>query len=180
MIRDVAGMLCLLLALPLVAQAVDLGDPRSVNQLLYHDGNADGKKFTGSAGEIVAFRLPTSDRRIAGLRIFGSQFGALSQAGDFEIFFLDAKTNQIVASETARNSLFSRGLEQWVQVKFTQPIKVPVDFKVALKFSSSRDKGVTVGYDTSTRGKYSQVGAPGAARKVDFGGDWMIEVMLTK
>jgi len=172
-------MLCLLFCLPLVARAVDQGDPRTVNQLLYHDGNADGKKFTGSAGEIDAFRLPTSDRRVAGLRIYGSQFGALPQAGDFEIYFLDAKTNRVVASETAKNALFSRGLEQWVQVKFPQPIKVPVEFKVAIRFNSSRDKGVSLGYDTSTRGKYSQVGAPNAARKVDFGGDWMIEVMLT-
>jgi hypothetical protein len=52
---------------------------------------------------------------------------------------------------------------------------------VALDFRAQQTKGVYVSYDTSTGGKFSRVGLPGMpASETDFGGDWMIQVMLAK
>ncbi len=44
-------------------------------------------------------------------------------------------------------------------------------------------KGVYVSYDTSTNGEYSRVGLPGdeeEPKKTDFGGDWMVPVILAR
>jgi hypothetical protein len=42
---------------------------------------------------------------------------------------------------------------------------------------------VYVSYDTSTKGEYSRVGLPGeddGPKQTDFGGDWMVQVMLSR
>ena len=59
--------------------------------------------------------------------------------------------------------------------------KAPKTFWIALDFKAHRTRGVYVSYDTSTDGQYSKVGLPGGQiRDVGFGGDWMIQVKLTR
>jgi hypothetical protein len=78
-------------------------------------------------------------------------------------------------------SLFERGPERWVEVTFPRPVDVPEQFAIALDFRAHQTKGVYVSFDTSTAGKYSRTGLPGQkARKADFGGDWMIEVVAVE
>ena len=56
----------------------------------------------------------------------------------------------------ARISLFDRGEERSVEVKFNRPIELPREFWVALDFRAHATKGVYVSYDTSTGGKFSR------------------------
>lgn len=152
------------------------------NRLSYHDGKADGKKSLGGSGEIIAFTLPAADKKITGVRIHGSRYGAATPPNeDFDIYFLDAKSDEVVATETAKYSKFNRGPEKWVEVKFAEPVEVPQEFKVVLNFRAEKTKGVFVSFDTSTEGQHSEMGFPGAKPKpANTGGDWMVEVLLTK
>lgn len=66
-------------------------------------------------------------------------------------------------------------------MKFKKPVEVPNTFWIALDFRAHRTKGVYVSYDTSTGTQHSKTGIPGRQTKdVDFGGDWMIRVDLTR
>jgi hypothetical protein len=68
-----------------------------------------------------------------------------------------------------------------VEVEFRKPVEVPKEFWVALDFRAGRTKGVYVSYDSSTDGKHSRVGLPGAeAKQPGVAGDWMIEVLLAR
>jgi hypothetical protein len=87
----------------------------------------------------------------------------------------------VVHSELVPYSRFKRGDARWTAVKFDEPIEVPEKFWVIMDFNAERTKGVYVSYDTKTEGKHSKTGVPGGeSRKVDFGGDWMVEAALTK
>lgn len=144
------------------------------------DGKADGKKSLGGSGEMVSFTLPQEGVRVTGIKIHGSRYGTPQPPQEsFLIYFLNKDMSDIARTEMGPYSLFERGPEKWVEVKFKAPIEVPKDFWVALDFRAGRTKGVFVSYDTSTRGKFSRVGLPGMETSAtDFAGDWMIEVML--
>jgi hypothetical protein len=150
------------------------------NRLSYNDGKADGKKSIGGSGEIIAFTLPEEGKKIAGVRIHGSRYGTPTPPKeDFDIYFVDAKSGEVVSTETAKYSRFNRGPEKWVDIKFADPVEVPAEFKVVLNFRAQQTKGVYVSFDTSSGGEHSEVGLPGAPFKpVNTGGDWMIEVVL--
>lgn len=153
------------------------GEPKQT--LEYHDGNPDGKKSLGGTGEMIEFTLPATNTKIAGLRIHGSRYGLPQPPHEeFLIYFLSEDRKEIVRTEMAPYSLFERGDQQWVTVKFEQPIELPQTFWVVLNFRANRTKGVYVSYDTSTDGKHSRVGLPGTkTRAVQTGGDWMIEIL---
>jgi hypothetical protein len=66
---------------------------------------------------------------------------------------------------------------------FDEEVELPPKFWVALNFNAQQTKGVYVSYDTSTKGQYSRVGLPGdeeEPKATDFGGDWMVQVMLPR
>lgn len=150
--------------------------------LKYGDGEADGKKSLGGSGEIIGFALPQERESLEGLRIHGSRYGSANAPHEsFLIYVMSQDLSQVLHTELAAYSLFERGPEKWVEVKFRKPIDVPQEFWVALDFRAGRTKGVYVSYDTSTEGKHSRVGLPGLEiQQTDFHGDWMIEVLPAK
>lgn len=147
----------------------------------YGDGKADGKKSLGGSGEMIQFTLPPGQGKIEGIRIHGSRYGSADAPREsFLVYVLNQDLSEIIATEMAPYSLFERGDEKWVEVKFRKPIEVPQQFWVALDFRAGQRKGVYVSYDTSTDGKQSRIGLPGIeAKQADFAGEWMIEVLPT-
>lgn len=150
--------------------------------LLYGDGKPDGKKSYGGSGQMIRFELPEGVTRIKGIRIHGSRYGtAQAPNEDFEITFLSEKRDETLHTESAPYKLFKRGTENWVRVQFKEPVELPPKFWIALDFNAEQTKGVYVSYDTSTKGEYSRVGKAGDEKDpqpTDFGGDWMVQVML--
>lgn len=166
----------LLASVPAPADA-EPGEPKQ--SLKYHDGEPDGKKSLGGTGMMIKFTLPAKNTKIAGLRIHGSRYGLPQPPQEeFLIYFLSEDREEIVRTEMAPYSLFERGDQQWVQVKFEKPIAVPQTVCVVLNFRAHRTKGVFVSYDTSTDGQHSRVGLPGMKTgPVKTGGDWMVEIL---
>jgi len=149
------------------------------------DGRADGKQSVGGSGEMIEFILPGDTARtakIAGLKIHGSRYGTPQAPNEsFLIYFLDQDGKRILHTEMAPYSSFERGPEKWVTISFERPIDLPGRFWVALDFRATARKGVYVSYDKSTGGKHSRIGLPGTpATEPRFGGDWMIELILSK
>jgi RNA polymerase sigma-70 factor (ECF subfamily) len=151
--------------------------------LSYDDGKPDGKKSYGGSGHLIRFELPDGVTKVRGIRIHGSRYG-LPEAPkeDFEITFLSENRDETLHSEAAPYHLFNRGKENWVRVMFDKEVELPKKFWIALNFNPHQTKGVYLSYDTSTKGKYSRVGLPGdeeEPKETDFGGDWMVQVMLS-
>ncbi|HEY3395453.1 MAG TPA: M56 family metallopeptidase, partial [Lacipirellulaceae bacterium] len=152
--------------------------------LSYGDGKADGKKSYGGNGHMIRFELPEGFTKVRGIRIHGSRYG-VPQAPDedIEITFLSEDRQEILDSQGAPYRLFKRGKEAWVRILFDDEIELPQEFWIALNFNAHQTKGVYVSYDTSTKGEHSRVGLPGdeeEPKETDFGGDWMVQVMLGK
>jgi len=159
-------------------------DSRPPALLSYGDGKPDGKKSYGGSGHMIRFELPEGVTKVRGIRIHGSRYG-LPQAPDedFEITFLSDDREETLHSEAAPYHLFKRGTENWVRVLFDEEVELPQKFWIALNFNAEQTKGVYVSYDTSTKGEYSRVGLPGdedEPKETDFGGDWMVQVMLPR
>jgi hypothetical protein len=175
---------------PRVAQNTPRSNERGSNRerspalLSYGDGKADGKKSYGGSGHLIRFELPEGVTKVRGLRIHGSRYG-LPQAPDedFEITFLSDDREEILDSKSAPYRLFKRGKESWVRVLFDEEVELPQSFWLALNFNAHQTKGVYVSYDTSTKGEHSRIGLPGdeeEPKETDFGGDWMVQVMLPR
>ncbi len=152
--------------------------------LSYGDGKADGKKSYGGSGHLIRFELPEGITKVRGIRIHGSRYG-VPQAPDedIEITFLSEDREETLDSQGAPYRLFKRGKEAWVRVMFDKEIELPQKFWIALNFNAHQTKGVYLSYDTSTKGEYSRVGLPGdeeEPKETDFGGDWMVQVMLSR
>jgi beta-lactamase regulating signal transducer with metallopeptidase domain len=152
--------------------------------LSYGDGKADGKKSYGGSGHMIRFEMPEGISKVRGLRIHGSRYG-VPQAPDedFEMTFLSDDRQEILDSQVAPYRLFKRGKEAWVRVLFDEEVELPEKFWVALNFNPHQTKGIYVSYDASTKGEYSRVGLPGDEEEptqTDFGGDWMVQVMLSR
>lgn len=150
--------------------------------LKYGDATADGKKSLGGSGEMIEFTSPTEDSKVTGIRIHGSRYGLPQPPKeDFLIYILGEDGTEVLHTDKAPYSLFERGENKWVKVKFKKPRVVPKKFWVVLDFKAHQTKGVFVSFDKSTKGEHSKIGLPGQeAKDVDFGGDWMIQVDLAK
>jgi beta-lactamase regulating signal transducer with metallopeptidase domain len=152
--------------------------------LSYGDGKADGKKSYGGSGHMIRFELPEGVTNVRGIRIHGSRYGVpRAPDEDIEITFLSEDRQEILDSKGAPYRLFKRGKENWVRILFDDEVELPQKFWVALNFNAHQTKGVYVSYDTSTKGEHSRVGLPGdeeEPKETDFGGDWMVQVMLAK
>jgi RNA polymerase sigma-70 factor (ECF subfamily) len=133
---------------------------------------------------MIRFEMPEGISKVRGLRIHGSRYG-VPQAPDedFEMTFLSDDRQEILDSQVAPYRLFKRGKEAWVRVLFDEEVELPEKFWVALNFNPHQTKGIYVSYDASTKGEYSRVGLPGDEEEptqTDFGGDWMVQVMLSR
>ncbi len=143
----------------------------------FGDGEPDGKKSIGGSGEMIELGMPNGASKVLGVKIHGSRYGQPQAPKEsFLIYFLNADRTRILHTEMAPYSLFKRGPEEWVEVKFESPVvSLPKSFWVVVDFRAAQTKGVYVSFDTTTAGKFSRVGLPGLpSREVNFGGDWMI------
>lgn len=140
------------------------------------DGKADGKKSLGGSGEMIRLSSLPDDRMIAGIEIHGSRYGTSKPPEEkFLIYVLSGDETEVIATKMAPYSLFERGEEKWVAVRFDSAVEVPEDAWVVIDFRASRTKGVYVSYDSDTDGTRSRIGLPGIkSREPDFKGDWMI------
>ena len=113
--------------------------------LKYGDGQPDGKKSLGGSGEIIGFTLPAEDGKVGAIRIHGSRYGTPDAPNEsFLIYFLSHDMSEVMRTELAPYSLFERGPERWVEVKFRKPVEVPKEFWVAVDFRAGHTKGVYV------------------------------------
>jgi RNA polymerase sigma factor (sigma-70 family) len=163
----------------------DLGESgadEAGTSLKYHDGTPDGKKSLGGSGEMIAFTGPTATTNVTGLRIHGARYGNPQPPKEsFLIYFLGLDQKRILHTEMAPYSLFDRGDETWVEVRFDRPVELPKEFWVVLDFRAHQTKGIFVSFDTSSGGKHSRQGLPGIpSSALRFDGDWMIEAMVGK
>jgi bla regulator protein blaR1 len=152
------------------------------NILKYGDGKADGKRSLGGSGEMIRFELPDGVTRVNGIKIHGARYGYPQPPQEnFEVSFVKDDFSEILDTQLAPYSLFHRGVSKWVTVKFRKPVELPKVFWVVLNFHAEQTKGVYVSYDTTTKGVHSRIGLAGGEKPqpVNFGGDWMIQVMTT-
>ena len=155
---------------------------KAETSLKYGDNRPDGKKSLGGTGEMIKFTLPNSSQKVRGLRIHAARYGTPQAPNeDVEITFENEARDEVVGTREVAYGKFRRGTSRWVTINFDEPVEVPSMFWVTLDFDAGRTKGVYVSYDTASGGEYSKMGLPGAdAKPVDFGGDWMIQALLTK
>lgn len=125
---------------------------------------------------MIQLELPDGSRLLAGIEVHGSRYGAPAPPDEkFLIYVLNEEMEKIIAVEMAPYSIFERGEERWVAIKFDKPIEFPKNAWLALDFRAGRTKGVYVSYDSDSDSKRSKIGLPGiAAKDVDFAGNWMI------
>ena len=168
----------------LALASVVRADEKPPSILKYGDNKADGKKSIAGTGQMIQFRLPKSSQHLRGLRLHGARYGYPKPPDEeIEISIMTSAEEDadIVHTEFIPYGRFKRGDSRWTTLKFDEPVEVPEDFWVIFNFNAERTKGVYVSYDTSTEGQHSRTGLPGnASREVDFGGDWMVQAMLTK
>jgi hypothetical protein len=147
------------------------------------DGSSpSGKKSLGGSGEMIQLELPDGSRMLSGIEIHGSRYGTATPPEEkFLIYVLTEDMAKDMAVEMAPYSLFDRGEERWVAIKFDKPIEFPKNSWLVLDFRAGRTKGVYVSYSTGNGSKRSKVGLPGiAAKDVDFEGNWMIRPLISQ
>jgi RNA polymerase sigma-70 factor (ECF subfamily) len=165
---------------------VDLVDDRPKQadlpaSLRHGDGQPDGKKSLGGSGEMIEFHQPArAGLKVAGLKIHGARYGLPEPPDEqFLIYVLSEGQDEVLSTQMAPYSLFERGAERWVEVKFKRPVPLPARCWIALDFRAHQTKGVYVSIDTSTGGQHSRIGLPGLKSKPAGDADWMIELLLS-
>ena len=150
--------------------------------LKYGDGKPDGKKSIAGTGEMIQFTLPDTSQQLRSLKIHCARYGyPRAPDEDVEISVVSEDTTELIHTELVSYSKFRRGESRWTTLGFEESVDVPETFWVIIDFNAERTKGVYVSYDTSTEGKHSRTGVPGGdSKEVNFGGDWMIQAVLTK
>jgi RNA polymerase sigma-70 factor (ECF subfamily) len=151
--------------------------------LKYGDNKPDGKRSIAGAGEMIRFEVDSEAESVRAIRVHGSRYGyPQAPKEDFEVSLLSADMKEVLHTELVPYSLFKRAKKgRWTHVPFKDAVEVPPEFWVVLDFNAEKTKGVYVSYDTSTKGKHSRIGSTDEdARETDFGGDWMVQVLLAK
>lgn len=156
---------------------------RSQLLLKYGDGQPDGRKSIAGTGEMIRFTLPSDTGKVRAVRVHGARYGyPQPPQEDIEITLLSEDMSEVLHTELVPYSLFKRtDKNRWTHLPLREPVEVPKTFWVVLNFNAESTKGVYVSYDTSTKGENSKVGLTEEdAHATDFGGDWMIQVLLAK
>jgi len=165
---------------PAAKEEAATGD-EGAGALKYHDGAPDGKQSITGAGPMITFGAPAGTK-IGAVKIHGSRYG-LPKAPDesFLVYILSGDRKRVLHTELVPYSSFERSEQQdWVTIKFKDPVEVTQRFWVSLDFRAAKTKGVYVSYDSSTAGKNSRVGLPGlAVEETSKKADWMIEAVAT-
>ena len=166
----------------LCSVSVDAQENKPTLVLKYGDGKADGKKSIAGTGEMIAFALPNATQKLKSLRVHCARYGHTKAPDeDVEISIVSEDEADLIHTELVPYAKFKRGEPRWTTIPFEEAVEVPGNFWVIMDFNAAQTKGVYVSYDTSTEGKRSKTGLPGGASKpVSFGGDWMVQAILTK
>ena len=157
--------------------------PEKVIDASLGDGQPDGKRSLGGSGEMIELQMPDGASKVLGMKIHGSRYGnAQAPKESFLIYFMNKDRTRILHTEMAPYSKFKRGAEEWVEVRFENPLAgLSKSFWIVVDFRAAQTKGVYVSYDTTTGGKYSRIGLPGMpSNAVNFGGDWMIQAIFAE
>jgi RNA polymerase sigma-70 factor (ECF subfamily) len=181
----VACVIGIALSGPGIADELADDAPKQPTKIIkYGDGKADGKKSLAGSGEMITFVLPDASQKLSGVRLHCGRYGYPEPPDeDVEITIVDSaeEDGEVIQAEFVPYRKFQRGENRWHTFKFEQPIHVPETFWVVFNFNAERTKGVYVSFDTATEGKYSRTGLPGTeSEEVEFGGDWMVQAILTK
>ena len=149
--------------------------------LKYDDNSADAKRSMTGAAQAVRFECPDEGKwYIDSIRVHGSRYGTPQAPNeDFQIFIASDDLQQRVEIKRPY-SLFERGNEKWVRIKF-DPVEVQGAFHVAMFFNPTRTKGVYVSIDEDSDPTHSSILAssePGK-KQSDLKGDWMIRAYLS-
>jgi RNA polymerase sigma factor (sigma-70 family) len=164
-------------------EKTDPARPETAISPMFGDGKPDGKKSLGGTGEMIELAMPDGTSKVVGVKIHGSRYGQPQAPKEsFLIYFLTKDRKRILHTEMAPYSLFKRGAEEWVEIKFESPVTgLPKLFWVVVDFRAHQTKGVYVSFDTTTGGKFSRIGLPGMpSSEVTFGGDWMIQATFAE
>ena len=106
------------------------------------DGKPDGKKSLGGSGEMIELGMPAGASKVTGVKIHGSRYGQPQPPREsFLIYFMSKDRKRILHTEMAPYSLFKRGPESWVEVKFDGPVAgLPKSFWLVLDFRAGPDE----------------------------------------
>lgn len=182
LLTTLAAVACLSAPLIALAQADKAAEGAVPTVIKHDDGKPDGKKSIAGTGEMIEFELPNSTQKLKGLRLHCSRYGTPQPPNEeIEVTIVSADEKDVVHTEAVPYAKFKRGENRWTTIEFKEPAKVPEKFWVIVDFNAEATKGVYLSFDTSTGGKHSRTGLPGASSKpVTIGGDWMIQAVLTK
>ncbi|MCB9852643.1 MAG: hypothetical protein H6819_06070 [Phycisphaerales bacterium] len=151
---------------------------RNAQLLRYDDDKSDREQVAATGGHITTFQTPPDQWYLKELRFHGEQFGALPRNGkDFVISIYDEKF-KIVASWRKPFGLLRGSGPQWHRVRL--PVtRLPEKFVVLIDFGSTKNVGVRLSADTSTKG-HSASGdlRRGVTPLTDA--DWMIQVEIDR
>lgn len=166
----------------LAAAGDDSEDSKPQLTLKYDDGKPDGKRSIAGTGEMIQFSLPDASQKLRSLRVHCARYGTPQAPDeDAEITIVSEDGTDVIHTEFVPYATFRRGESRWTTIRFEDPIEVPETFWVILEFNAERTKGVYISFDTSSEGKHSRTGVPGGeSEEVNFGGDWMVQAILTK
>ena len=128
--------------------------------------------------------MPAGATKVTGLKIHGSRYGQPQAPKEsFLIYFMNKDRKRILHTEMAPYSLFKRGSESWVEIKFETPIDRPCpSLSGWLSISGRpRPKGSTSASIRRRPANSRGSGYPAfRPQPVDFGGDWMIQAIFAK
>ena len=150
------------------------GDPL---ELAYDDDASEGGKSIAGGGHAVKFDAPAGGEwYLRAVSLYGSRYGTTRPPRiSFEVALCDKDMN-IIAGWKKPYATFRKGPAKWVRMEVV-PTRVPATFYVCLNFRPTNTRGVSVAYDTSTKG-HSLTAVPGKRGRPFREGDWMIRAEI--
>jgi hypothetical protein len=124
-----------------------------------------GKTGVGPYGMAVLFTPPSSNWQIQRVRVYGARYGDQTEKLEFAIDIW-ATNRSILYSKTFPYTLFDT-IPQWVYINVTGPA-VSANFYVIIYASSTPQRGIRIGCDTTAASKRSEI----AVAKTGFLADW--------
>lgn len=151
---------------------------RDARLLQYDDQKPDGQEVVSVGGHITTFQSPPDQWYLKELRFHGERFGDVPRNGkDFAITIFDEKF-KAVASWRKPFGLLRGGGPDWHRIGL--PVtRLPEKFVVLIDFGSTKDVGVRLSTDTSTKGHSASGDLRRGVTPLDEA-DWMVRVEIDR
>lgn len=151
---------------------------RDVKVLKYDDDTADGAKATPVGGHITTFQSPPDQWYLKEVQFQGKRYGEIPRSGkDFTITIYDERFKPIATWSKPYGLLRGKGTE-WYRIHV--PVtRLPEKFVVMLEFDSTKDVGVMLSADTSSKGHSATGDLKRGVTPVN-NADWMIRVEVDR